>query len=76
MRPGQRGRVPVRLRAKSNDKTVRAHCVSDLLHQLTFVVPAAVIWQADLPRNPNGKLDRSGIISRFRPGLEPPGDEE
>jgi acyl-coenzyme A synthetase/AMP-(fatty) acid ligase len=41
-----------------------------------FMVPATVIWAADLPRNPNGKLDRSGIIGRFRPGLEQAGDEE
>ena len=41
-----------------------------------FMVPATVIWEADLPRNPNGKLDRSGIIGRFRPGLEQPVDEE
>jgi acyl-CoA synthetase (AMP-forming)/AMP-acid ligase II len=41
-----------------------------------FMVPATVIWEADLPRNPNGKLDRSGIISRFRPGLEQAVDED
>jgi acyl-CoA ligase (AMP-forming) (exosortase A-associated) len=41
-----------------------------------FMVPATVIWEADLPRNPNGKLDRSGIIGRFRPGLEQPVDAE
>jgi acyl-CoA ligase (AMP-forming) (exosortase A-associated) len=35
-----------------------------------FMVPATVIWERDLPRNPNGKLDRSGIIRRFRPELE------
>ncbi len=35
-----------------------------------FMVPGTVIWEADLPRNPNGKLDRSGIIGRFRPALE------
>jgi acyl-CoA ligase (AMP-forming) (exosortase A-associated) len=41
-----------------------------------FMVPATVIWEADLPRNPNGKLDRSGIISRFRPALESTGEQE
>lgn len=35
-----------------------------------FMVPAAVVWETDLPRNPNGKLDRSGIIGRLRPQLE------
>jgi acyl-CoA ligase (AMP-forming) (exosortase A-associated) len=35
-----------------------------------FMVPATVIWERDLPRNPNGKLDRSGVIARFRPALE------
>lgn len=35
-----------------------------------FMVPATVIWEQDLPRNPNGKLDRSGIVARFRPALE------
>lgn len=35
-----------------------------------YMVPASVTWEADLPRNPNGKLDRSGIIGRFRPRLE------
>lgn len=35
-----------------------------------FMVPAVVIWEKDLPRNPNGKLDRSGIIARLRPELE------
>ncbi|MBM4197408.1 MAG: acyl-CoA ligase (AMP-forming), exosortase A system-associated [Gammaproteobacteria bacterium] len=38
-----------------------------------FMVPAVVEWQADLPRNPNGKLDRSGIIGRFRPLIEAAG---
>ncbi len=41
-----------------------------------FMTPATVIWQSDLPRNPNGKLDRSGIISQFRPGLESADVEE
>jgi acyl-coenzyme A synthetase/AMP-(fatty) acid ligase len=41
-----------------------------------FMVPATVLWQHDLPRNPNGKLDRSGIVSRFRPALESPGDAQ
>ncbi len=41
-----------------------------------FMVPATVIWESDLPRNPNGKLDRSGIIQRFRPTLEQAVDEE
>ncbi|CAG0939156.1 fatty-acyl-CoA synthase [Gammaproteobacteria bacterium] len=35
-----------------------------------FMVPATVVWETDLPRNPNGKLDRSGIIGRLRPQLE------
>jgi acyl-CoA synthetase (AMP-forming)/AMP-acid ligase II len=35
-----------------------------------FMVPATVVWQRDLPRNPNGKLDRSGIIREFRARLE------
>ncbi|MCL4777676.1 MAG: acyl-CoA ligase (AMP-forming), exosortase A system-associated [Gammaproteobacteria bacterium] len=35
-----------------------------------FMVPATVIWEAELPRNPNGKLDRSAIIGRLRPQLE------
>jgi acyl-CoA ligase (AMP-forming) (exosortase A-associated) len=35
-----------------------------------FMVPATVVWEPDLPRNPNGKLDRSGIIRRWRPSLE------
>lgn len=35
-----------------------------------FMVPTTVIWETDLPRNPNGKLDRSGIIARHRPALE------
>lgn len=37
-----------------------------------FMVPAAVIWETDLPRNPNGKLDRSAIIGRLRAQLESP----
>ena len=41
-----------------------------------FMVPATVIWEADLPRNPNGKLDRSGIIGRFRPALEQASDQD
>ncbi|MCK6372141.1 MAG: acyl-CoA ligase (AMP-forming), exosortase A system-associated, partial [Gammaproteobacteria bacterium] len=35
-----------------------------------FMLPATVIWECDLPRNPNGKLDRSGVVARFRPQLE------
>jgi acyl-CoA ligase (AMP-forming) (exosortase A-associated) len=35
-----------------------------------FMVPATVIWEHGLPRNPNGKLDRSGVIGRIRPALE------
>jgi acyl-CoA ligase (AMP-forming) (exosortase A-associated) len=38
-----------------------------------FMVPATLVWEADLPRNPNGKLDRSGIINRLRPQLEQAG---
>lgn len=39
-----------------------------------FMLPATVAWEADLPRNPNGKLDRSGVIARHRPALERPAD--
>jgi len=39
-----------------------------------FMVPATVLWQEELPRNPNGKLDRSGIINRWRPQLEAAAD--
>lgn len=42
----------------------------------SFMLPAAVIWESNLPRNPNGKLDRSGIISRLRPQLEQVSDAE
>lgn len=35
-----------------------------------FMVPNVVVWETELPRNPNGKLDRSGIIARLRPELE------
>jgi acyl-CoA synthetase (AMP-forming)/AMP-acid ligase II len=41
-----------------------------------YMVPAHVIWEADLPRNPNGKLDRSGIIGRFRATLEQGSDPQ
>ena len=27
----------------------------------SFMVPAHIIWRADMPRNPNGKLDRNAI---------------
>jgi len=30
-----------------------------------FMVPAQVIWQDDLPRNPNGKIDRPFLRARF-----------
>ncbi len=39
-----------------------------------FMVPAIVRWQGDLPRNPNGKLDRSGIVRTHRPLIEAPTD--
>ncbi len=35
-----------------------------------FMVPAIVRWQENLPRNPNGKLDRSGIVKQHRPLME------
>ena len=31
-----------------------------------FMMPAQVIWETGLPRNANGKLDRSGIVGRYR----------
>jgi acyl-coenzyme A synthetase/AMP-(fatty) acid ligase len=40
-----------------------------------FMVPGTIIWAHDLPRSPNGKLDRSGIIQRFRAPLEQSHDE-
>jgi acyl-CoA ligase (AMP-forming) (exosortase A-associated) len=40
-----------------------------------FMVPSTVIWERNLPRNPNGKLDRSGIIGRFRSALEKADDQ-
>ncbi len=39
-----------------------------------FMVPSTVVWEQDLPRNPNGKLDRSGIVAKFRPALEAQAD--
>jgi acyl-CoA ligase (AMP-forming) (exosortase A-associated) len=39
-----------------------------------FMLPAVVAWEDDLPRNPNGKLDRSGIVARHRAALEAPAD--
>jgi acyl-CoA ligase (AMP-forming) (exosortase A-associated) len=37
------------------------------LHMPGYMVPAAVQWvQGPLPRNPNGKLDRAGLISQWR----------
>lgn len=45
--------------------------LAELRRQLPpFMVPATLVWQDDLPRNPNGKLDRSGIIGRHRRELE------
>ena len=35
-----------------------------------YMVPARLLWADELPRNPNGKLDRSGIVSRYRAELE------
>ncbi len=34
-----------------------------------FMVPARIIWEESLPRNANGKLDRSSIVSRYRADL-------
>ncbi|MGQ0384083.1 MAG: acyl-CoA ligase (AMP-forming), exosortase A system-associated [Gammaproteobacteria bacterium] len=31
-----------------------------------FMVPAAVVWRAMLPRNPNGKYDRAGLAAELR----------
>jgi hypothetical protein len=30
------------------------------------MVPQAVIWRADLPRNPNGKFDRPRLAQEVR----------
>lgn len=39
-----------------------------------FMVPATVVWADGLPRNPNGKLDRGSIISRYRAELAAGGE--
>lgn len=31
-----------------------------------FMVPQRVVWLTELPRNPNGKFDRSGLASQYR----------
>ena len=35
-----------------------------------YMVPAQLIWADKLPRNPNGKLDRSAIVAEYRKQLE------
>lgn len=42
-------------------------------HLPSFMMPARVIWEPQLPRNSNGKLDRATIIGRFRDEVEKPG---
>jgi acyl-CoA ligase (AMP-forming) (exosortase A-associated) len=33
----------------------------------SFMIPKRIIWQSDLPRNPNGKLDRAAIKVEVKP---------
>ena len=39
-------------------------------HIPAFMIPATIIWRDVLPRNPNGKLDRAGIIAAARTAPE------
>jgi acyl-CoA synthetase (AMP-forming)/AMP-acid ligase II len=42
----------------ANEPVLRAHFKTELP---VFMQPSEIIWVADLPRNPNGKLDRAAI---------------
>jgi acyl-coenzyme A synthetase/AMP-(fatty) acid ligase len=44
------------------ESRVIAHCRDTLPG---FMVPQRVLFESDLPRNPNGKIDRTLLASRF-----------
>jgi acyl-coenzyme A synthetase/AMP-(fatty) acid ligase len=44
------------------ESRVIAHCRDTLPG---FMVPQRVLFESDLPRNPNGKIDRKLLASRF-----------
>lgn len=48
-----------------NDEALKRFLKGELPN---FMQPREVVWQADLPRNPNGKLDRTAIESQFGEG--------
>jgi acyl-CoA synthetase (AMP-forming)/AMP-acid ligase II len=43
-------------------EAVRAHCRA---HLPAFMVPGLIERVADMPRNPNGKLDRKSLSTRY-----------
>ena len=45
-----------------NDKALKRFLKGELPN---FMQPREIIWQDDLPRNPNGKLDRTAIERKF-----------
>jgi len=53
-----------------------AHAAAELIPALTralpnFMVPREVHWREDLPRNPNGKLDRVALAAELAQAVKP-----
>jgi acyl-CoA ligase (AMP-forming) (exosortase A-associated) len=51
----------------AEDAPVLDYCRRELAN---YMVPARLVWLEDLPRNPNGKLDRNHIVASYRQQLE------
>jgi acyl-CoA ligase (AMP-forming) (exosortase A-associated) len=60
VRPG--GNAPLGNGAAGRDDALRAYLKRELPN---FMQPASIVWRDELPRNPNGKLDRERLKSEM-----------
>ena len=61
-RLGQTIRLVARAVGEEDDEALKRFLKAELPN---FMQPSAIIWQKELPRNPNGKLDRTEIERKF-----------
>lgn len=48
---------------KADDETAQAVIATCRGHLANFMIPSQIVWRDQLPRNPNGKIDRKALVA-------------